>query len=185
MIYPVKVYTRQGLRKRLRFDPKKSLDAKKAIEHFDICKRSGRKIFEMNERESIYFSTSDQDDATLQIEKLKVDAQHAKWVNKGRPRLYRKKRVKLHKVICPLCGKKAKRKSINAVYCSDKCQTKMKNIRQIKQRTSLKKAQQELREKRMLWKKSLIIGLAKIVDVLNGKTRIIASAILPRAKKGE
>lgn len=196
MIYPVKVYNRQGLRKQLRLNNKKSLDTTEALDHFHTCKKSGKSIFELSPHEKLFFKTPDLDMAMLRVEKKRMEAEIAKWANKGKRR---KKKPTFHKIVCPVCKVEAFKKRKNAIYCSPKCQYENKILK--KRRIRKEKKEQSWIEKQHLWKESLknfdetqslkqflfsqIVGLEKIMNVLNGKASIIVDVILPRAKKGE
>jgi hypothetical protein len=55
-----------------------------------------------------------------------------KWREMGQTK--KKEPRELREVICPLCGKKAFRKSKRAIYCSDECTIKSMNKRAIARR---------------------------------------------------
>ena len=105
MIYPVKVWTRKGLRKLLRPDKQKSISAIQAlVKHQDNYKLS------KNER--------------IRFDRMNVD--YVVQPVKEETHKYPEHAYKCasYKITCVGCGKEAERRTKTAQYCSDKCYRK-------------------------------------------------------------
>ena len=97
MIYPIKVWSRKGLRRLLRHDMAKSMSAREVME----------------EQQKHY--------AITDIDRKKFDRMNLdEWVEPKTPRVM-KSIDAIHKVTCVYCGKEAMRTKARAKYCSDQC----------------------------------------------------------------
>ena len=117
MIYPVKVWTRQGLRKLLRPDKQKSLRTLEAlVQH--------QNNYKLSKNERIKFDRMTNKNVTKTV---KEDTHKYPEHAYKRTRLSghgKKRKYAAYKIICVGCGSKAERYSESAKYCSDKCYRK-------------------------------------------------------------
>ena len=117
MIYPVKVWTRKGLRKLLRPDKQKSISAIQAlVKHQDNYK--------LSKNERIKFDRMNVDYVVQPVKeethKYPEHAYRRTSINEhGQNRKYI-----VYKITCVGCGKEAERRTKTAQYCSDKCYRK-------------------------------------------------------------
>ena len=98
MIYPIKVWSRKGLRRLLRHDMAKSMSAKEVFavqqKHYEVSDADRKKFDSMNLND---------------------------WsVEPKTPRLMKPFEA-IYKVTCVYCGKEAMRTQARARYCSDEC----------------------------------------------------------------
>jgi len=97
MIYPIKVWSRKGLRQLLRHDMAKSMSAK-----------------EVMEEQQKHYAVTDAD--RKKFDRMNLDD----WVEPATPRAM-KSIAAIYKVTCVYCGKQAMRTQARAKYCSDQC----------------------------------------------------------------
>ena len=97
MIYPIKVWSRKGLRRLLRHDMAKSMSAK-----------------EVMEEQQKHYAVTDAD--RKKFDRMNLDD----WSEAKTPR-YMKSIEAIYKVTCVYCGKEAMRTQARAKYCSDQC----------------------------------------------------------------
>ena len=117
MIYPVKVWTRQGLRKLLRPDKQKSLSAIQVlVQHQNNYKLS------KNEREKFDRLSNKNVTKTVKGDTHKYP-EHA-YKRTGLSGHGKKRKYVTYKITCVGCGSKAERYAESAKYCSDKCYRK-------------------------------------------------------------
>ena len=98
MIYPIKVWSRKGLRQLLRHDLKKSMDA-------DEVFASQQKHYELSRNERKRFDRM----VFLEIQ------------TRAKVKAATHKPGEVYQVKCAYCGKEAERSRKNAKYCSDEC----------------------------------------------------------------
>ena len=97
MIYPIKVWSRKGLRRLLRHDMAKSMSTKE--------------VFDAQQK---YYAVTDAD--RKKFDSMNLDD----WSEVKTPR-YIKPVEAIYKVTCIYCGKEAMRTQARAKYCSDQC----------------------------------------------------------------
>ena len=97
MIYPIKVWSRKGLRRLLRHDMAKSMSAK-----------------EVMEEQQKHYAVTDAD--RKKFDRMNLDD----WSEAKTPR-YMKSIEAIYKVTCVYRGKEAMRTQARAKYCSDQC----------------------------------------------------------------
>ena len=97
MIYPIKVWSRKGLRRLLRHDIAKSMSAR-----------------EVMEEQQKHYAVTDAD--RKKFDRMNLDD----WSEAKTPR-YMKSIEAIYKVTCVYCGKEAMRTQARAKYCSDQC----------------------------------------------------------------
>ena len=97
MIYPIKVWSRKGLRRLLRHDMAKSMSAREVMEE-------QQKHYEVTDADRKKFDRMNLDD----------------WVEPTTPRSLKLVEA-IYKVTCVYCGKEAMRTQARAKYCSDQC----------------------------------------------------------------
>ena len=97
MIYPIKVWSRKGLRRLLRHDIAKSMSAREVME----------------EQQKHYVVT---DADRKKFDRMNLDD----WVESKTPRSLKPVEA-IYKVTCVYCGKEAMRTQARAKYCSDQC----------------------------------------------------------------
>jgi len=97
MIYPIKVWSRKGLRRLLRHDMAKSMSAK-----------------EVMEEQQKHYAVTDAD--RKKFDRMNLDD----WVEPTTPRSLKPVEA-IYKVTCVYCGKQAMRTQARAKYCSDQC----------------------------------------------------------------
>jgi len=103
VIYPIKVWSRKGLRQLLRHDLKKSMDAKQVLE-------KQQKHYELSRNERAKFDTMKLSEIPTKV-KIATHKYPAHAYQKG----------EVYKIKCAYCGKEAERSRKNAKYCSDEC----------------------------------------------------------------
>ena len=98
MIYPIKVWSRKGLRRLLRHDMAKSMSAKEVFavqqKHYEVSDADRKKFDSMNLND---------------------------WSVEPKTPRRMKSIDAIHKVTCVYCGKEAMRTQARARYCSDEC----------------------------------------------------------------
>ena len=97
MIYPIKVWSRKGLRRLLRHDMAKSMSAK-----------------EVMEEQQKHYAVTDAD--RKKFDRMNLDD----WSEPTTPRSLKLVEA-IYKVTCIYCGKEAMRTQARAKYCSDQC----------------------------------------------------------------
>ena len=117
MIYPVKVWTRKGLRKLLRLDKQKSMSAIQAlVKHQDNYK--------LSKNERIRFDRMNVDyvikPAREETHKYPEHAYRRTSINEHA----QNRKYNVYKITCVGCGAKAERYKESARYCSNKCYRK-------------------------------------------------------------
>ena len=117
MIYPVKVWTRKGLRKLLRPDKQKSLSAIQAL-----VLHQGNYKLSKNEREKFDRISNKNVKKTVKEDTHKYPEHAYRRTNINEHGQNRKYIV--YKITCVGCGAEAERYAESAKYCSDKCYRK-------------------------------------------------------------
>ena len=117
MIYPVKVWTRQGLRKLLRPDKQKSLRTLEAlVQH--------QNNYKLSKNERIKFNRMNVDDIDKPIkEKIYKPLENA-YAQSNISEHGKLRQYSAYLIKCVGCGAEGERYNKNARYCSDKCYRK-------------------------------------------------------------